>query len=532
MAAEVQYDFLVGLLIAVLGLELTARRFGLPPAAALIVGGIALALIPAVPSFTIEPSLVMIVFLPPLLMNGGYFTPWRDFRENFIGIALLAVGAVAFTTLVVGWTSHALVPGLPWAACFALGAIVSPPDAVAANAILERLSLPARMTALLQGESLINDASGLVLLKFAVAAALTGAFSAPAALGTFAYLVLGGVAVGTATAVAGTWVLRRLRASELAILVTLLLSVLSYGLAERLGASGVLAVVATGLIVGRRQHTVLSAAVRIRAAAFWKVLVFALESLLFIFIGLSLREVVAEASAEPDVVKGLLLPVTGVVVAVVATRFVWLVGTFLGRTVLRRLGAIGGPEPSLAMATVMSWAGMRGAVTLAAALSLATDFPGRSFILASAFAVIVVTVLLQGMTLNSLVRALGLSGEAEEEALRDSEERAWARTTAAQFETIRQLSASEDGQEKHPRLVEQYGKRAQLAADFVGNRDDHLSTKAEHEKTVIAAVRAGRRELLRLHAAGEIHDRVLHSIEGELDLQQLVAESSASNRGG
>src|SRR5712672_1142977 len=228
MSASTQYEFLVVLLVAILILELVARRLHLPPAAAFILGGIALALVPGVPTFSIDPDLVLLIFMPPLLMNGAYFTVWREFRKNISGILLLALGAVAFTTLVVGLAVKGLVPGLPWAICFALGAIVSPPDAVAAEAVLERLILPPRMSALLQGESLLNDASGLVLFRFAVAAALTGAFSLGEAAFEFSMLTVVGVVLGGAVGFVGVQVLRRLHDSHLAITMTLLIPWAAY----------------------------------------------------------------------------------------------------------------------------------------------------------------------------------------------------------------------------------------------------------------------------------------------------------------
>src|ERR1700756_3326487 len=185
-------------LVAIIGLELLAKRLRLPPAAALLVGGAAMAFVPGLPRIDLDPELVLVVFLPPLLMDGAYFSVWAEFKRNLGGILLLAIGAVAFTTLVVGVVAHQVVPGLPWGACFALGAIVSPPDAVAAKAVLERVALPRRLMVLLEGESLLNDAAGLVLFRFAVAAALTGTFSAQHAIGRFAVLALGGIAVGVA----------------------------------------------------------------------------------------------------------------------------------------------------------------------------------------------------------------------------------------------------------------------------------------------------------------------------------------------
>src|SRR6201996_855540 len=198
MSSVARFELVLLLLTAVIILELIARRFRMPPAAAFILGGIALALWPRVPDIELDPDLVLVLFLPPLLLAGAYFTVWRDFRANLRIILQLAIGAVAFTTAVVGIVAHWMDPALPWAACFALGAIVSPPDAVAAKAVLQRIALPPRVTVLLEGESLVNDATGLVLYRFAVAAALTGTFSASGAVLNFGGLALGGIAVGLA----------------------------------------------------------------------------------------------------------------------------------------------------------------------------------------------------------------------------------------------------------------------------------------------------------------------------------------------
>lgn len=525
MSTGSQYEFLVFLLLAILVLELAARRLRLPPAAAFILGGIVLALVPGVPTLEIDPDLVLLVFLPPLLMNGAYFTVWREFRDNLSGILLLALGTVAFTTLAVGLAAKWLVPDLPWAVCFALGAIVSPPDAVAAGAVLERLSLPGRMSALLQGESLLNDASGLVLFRFALAAALTGAFSTTAAIGSFCLLTIGGAVVGLVVGQAGLFVIRRLHDSELVITATLLLAAVSYVGGERLHVSGVLATVTTGLLLGWRQHSDFTANTRIRAQAFWKVLVFLLESILFILIGLSLRGVLARVGGMEHALGALLVPVLGVVAVVILSRFVWLFASDLLRRGARRIGYGRGTEPSFAVATVMGWAGMRGVVTLAAALSLPDGLPGRDLVLVCAFAVILVTVLLQGTTLGPLIRLLRLSGPDEAKRQQESEDLAWMRMTQVQFEAIASLSRQPDGEERHPRLVEQYGFRARVAAHYTADRDTHRPHKNEHFEAVIGAIHAGREEILRLHRSGEIHDRVLRNLERELDLQQMVAES-------
>ena len=528
MAGAGRYEFVVALLLVIIVLELAARRLRLPPAVAFILGGTGLAVLPGVPSFSIDPDLVMLLFLPPLLMSGGYFTAWAEFRRNFGAIAVLAVGAVAFTTAAVGFVAHSVAPSLPWAACFALGAVVSPPDAVAASAVLGRLSLPSRLTATLEGESLLNDASGLVLFRFAIAAALTGVFNATAAAGTFVALVVGGVLLGFVAARLGLWALARLQDSQLAILASLLLPAATYIAGERLHVSGVLATVVAGIIVGRRQHGLLSAGVRIRMQAFWGVLVFLLESLLFILVGLGLREVAPRLASLPVAYGSIWWPVAAVTAATVVARLAWVYATWAGRRTLAMIRPALVARPSLAMTTVIGWAGMRGVVTLAAALSIPREAPGRDFVLVAAFAVILVTVLGQGATLGPLIRALGLSGADEAARREDSVHEAWARMTDAQHQAVAAASRQEDGGDRHPRLLDQYGRQARLAREFMGDPDTHSSAKIEHHQVLLRAIEAGRAEILKLHQEGAIHDEVLRVLEHELDLQQLVAEGRAT----
>jgi Na+/H+ antiporter len=513
MSAVEKYEFLVSLLFAVVVLELLARRARLPPAAAFITGGALLAVLPGVPVLSIDPNLVLLVFLPPLLMNGGYLTAWAEFRVHIWSISLLAVGAVVFTTTIVGLVAKFLLPDLPWAVCFVLGAIVSPPDAVAAGAILERLSLPRHLIATLQGESLLNDASGLVLFRFAVAAALTGSFSLTGATTTFVILTVGGIGFGWLVGLAGIMVLRRLQDSELAIITTLLLPSLAYIGGERIHVSGVLATVTAGILIGRRQHGILSAATRIRAQAFWKVLVFLLESILFILIGLAIHDILVPLERLQHAGRELWEPVGGVIVATIAARFIWMFGTYAGRRIAHGTQLFKEMRPpSLAVATIMGWAGMRGVVTLAAALSLPASMPGRNLILISAFGVILVTVLLQGTTLAPLIRILGISGTDEFDLHKRAGDRAWSSMMAAQYRAIAELSRMPDGSERHPRLLEQYGRRAKLAESYISDRDTHHTNKLDHHTAVLHAIEAGRAELLRLHAAGDIHDQILRTL--------------------
>src|SRR5262245_9414887 len=283
------FELVIAMLFAVIALHYLAHKLHLPPAVALIAGGAALAFIPGLPAISLDPQLVLVSFLPPLLMDGAWFIPLRPLKRHFIGILSLAIGAVVFTTVVVAVVVHALIPSLPWAACVALGAIVSPPDAVSARAVLQRVRLPPRLSILLEGESLLNDATGLVLFRFAVAAVLTGTFSAGDALNSFLLLALGGAIIGAAVGLLWLFVVRRLQDEYLTIAASVLVAWAAYLLAETLHVSGVIATVIAGLICGWYQHVVLSAAIRMRGTSFWAVMVFLLEASVFMLIGSSLR---------------------------------------------------------------------------------------------------------------------------------------------------------------------------------------------------------------------------------------------------
>lgn len=523
-----RFEFLLLLMSIVIGLEVLARRLRLPPAAALIAGGIGLALIPGMPALALDPKLALVLFLPPLLMASAFFTAWRDFRADLRIILQLAVGAVAFTTLVVGAVAHWLLPTLPWAACFALGAIVSPPDAVAAKAVLKDLPLPPRVNVLLEGESLVNDASGLVLFRFAVAAALTGHFSASHAAVSFVVLAAGGAGVGVLFGLAASYIIARLREPNLAIAASLLTAWVSYIGADQIGVSGVLSTVACGLVVGWRQHEILPADIRIQARGVWQAVEFILESLVFIFIGLSLRGVLARFGGGWEAVIALLPAAGAIFGAVVLSRFAWIFpATYLPRALfpaLRRRD----PFPPLAIPIVMSWAGMRGVVSLAAALSLPATFPGRDFILAMSFAVILATVLVQGPTLGPLIRLLRLGRFTIASDKTRAEAAARARLAIVQLAAVEAQSAQADGTQLHPRLVEQYRYRARASANFSEAVSDLLPHRAAHFAVVLSAVDAARRELLKMHRARDIQDAVLHTLEQELDVEEIAARRFAA----
>ena len=517
------FEFILALLVVILVLELLARRLRLPPAAAFILGGSALAFVPGAPVIVLDPDLVLVLFLPPLLMHGAYFTDLSDFRRYLPGILSLAIGAVVFTTFVVGAVAHWLVPSLPWAACFTLGAIVSPPDAVAAKAVLERVRLPRRMVAMLEGESLLNDATGLVLFRFAAAAALTGAFSATQAAGTFAILVAGSVVLGGAVGYASIRLVRICDPS-LMVLATFLMPWTAYIVGDWLTLSGVITTVVAGLVYGFYQHEMLSAGVRLQAHGFWSVVVFVLEAFVFILIGLSLRGTIDHLGGAAAAWRGWAWPVGGIVAAVVLSRFAWVFASDAARAVFGRLRPFERRRFSWASATVMGWAGMRGVVTLAIALSLPARMPGRELIEAAAFAAILFTVLVQGTTLGVLIRWVRLRDD-EEGAPHLTHAQAVMRMSAAQLAAIEARARRPDGTLLHPRLLEQFKYRAIAAARYSEDEARFAPDRAAHFDVMLAGIEAGRQEVLRLHRAGKIHDDLLHALEGNLDLQQIAAEA-------
>jgi Na+/H+ antiporter len=521
-----RFELILALMATVLVLEVAAKKLRLPPSAAMVLGGIALALFPGAPEFKLDPDLTLTLFLPPLLFESAYFTVWRDFRANLRIILQLAVGAVAFTTLIVGVVCHLVMPSLPWASCFALGAIVSPPDAVAAKAVLKGLPLPARVTTLLEGESLVNDATGLVLFRFAIAAGLTGTFSAGAAIGNFFVLSIGGVIVGIAFGYAVSFLLSRLRDSQMTSVASFLAAWASYILGDALHVSGVLATVSCGILMGWRQHEIFSAQTRLQAGAVWSVVVFALESMVFVLIGLSLRGVLGRLSAGSVGIVALAPQIGYLTAAMVAARFLWIFpGVYLPRLLFPRLRKHD-PYPPVAVPIIMSWAGMRGVVSLAVALAVPDGFPGRDFMLATALAVILISILVQGTTLVPLIRLLHLTEYDSPQSATLSEAQARAEMSRAALAAIRQYSVREDGTEKHPRLVEQYGRRAEMAARFVDEHEQMSERRADHYNAILIANRAARAAILAMHRAGKIHDSVLQTLETGLDLEEISARRS------
>jgi CPA1 family monovalent cation:H+ antiporter len=525
MNAVHMFELTIAMLFAVIALHYLAHRLRLPPAVALISGGAALAFVPGLPSISLDPALVLVIFLPPLLMDGAWFIPLRHLRRHLGGILSLAIGAVVFTTVVVAVVTHALLPSLPWAACAALGAIVSPPDAVAARAVLQRVRLPQRLSILLEGESLLNDASGLVLFRFAVAAVVTGTFSSVDALGSFALLALGGAAVGGAVGFAWVIVVRRLGDEYLVIASSVLLCWAAYILAEMAHVSGVIATVVTGLICGWYQHVVFSATIRLRGISFWNVLIFLLEASVFLLIGSSLRDIIHRVGGLAAVAQNMTVPILWILLGMTLARFAWIFACDGVIALRRKLGWRRFETMGWRASTVLSWAGMRGVVTLAVALSMPANMPGRDFILVTAFAVILVTVLIQGTTLGLLIRALR-PPEAGAHVAPLTMSQAEAAMAKAQAKLVESRAYAPDGTLIHPQLLEKYQRRATISEGYAGNEAEYQPRLQAHFDLVLEANAAGRAELLRLHRAEQIDDSVLHELERDLDFEELATISA------
>jgi monovalent cation/hydrogen antiporter len=403
---------LLGLLIGVGALLVLAPITRIPYPILMVLGGLVLSFTPGLPDFELPPELVLVAFLPPLLYSSAFFTSLRDFRANWRPIGLLSIGLVGVTTMGVAVVAHAVVDGLPWSAAFVLGAIVSPTDPIAATSIARRLGAPRRVVTIVEGESLVNDATALVVYRVAVVAVVTGSFSIWEAGGRLVLNAIAGVAIGLGVGYVLRQVRKRMTDPPSEIAVSLLSGYLAYLPAEALGVSAVLAAVTTGIYMGWHTPELTDAQTRIQGFAFWTILVFILNAALFTLVGLQLPSVLDGLDAWST--QELLLAAAAVCVTVVGVRIAWvLVFAYLD------------PEVRVRNATVVAWAGLRGAVALAAALAipLETDagaaFPARELIIFLAFCVILVTLVGQGLTLPALIRALHIEDdglEAQEEA--------------------------------------------------------------------------------------------------------------------
>jgi len=511
-------EVILFLMLCAVALGWVARRFRFPYSIALIVGGGALGFVPQLPPVTFDPQALLVIVLPPILYQGALLISWSDFKANIRPIGLLAIGLVIVTTLVVGAALKWLIPDIPWAAAFAFGAIVSPTDAVATSAILSRLNLRRRVVSVLQGESLVNDASGLVIYKFAVAAVLTGAFSLLDATLDFAFVAAGGVVIGLLMAHLFVFIHRHLGDTFIEVLMTLAVPYLTYLVAESMKVSGVLAVITAGIVRSRYSPEIVSAEMRVIARSVWNLLVFLLNSLVFVLIGMQLSGIVSRLSGY----TALELFSYGVLVSMVAIaiRFAWI---YPASWLSRVLGGARAAEPAQPEAElfIMSWCGMRGIVSLSAALALpavlgdGSAFPYRDLIIYLTFFVISVTLVVQGLTLAPLIRKLnvGTDWSAQEE-----EQAAKLALTKAAISAIDEVAARDGiGHELAERIRAEFAEKVALALarGEVLRRGDDAAKRLRR-----AAIQAERRELIRICRENQISDDVLHHLEEDLDYQE------------
>ncbi len=417
---QADLPILIAILSVLAIVSLVAPRLRIPAPVLLTLAGMALAFVPQLPRVPLHPDLILFLFLPPILYSDAFKTSWTDFRRWLRPILMLAVGLVAATILVVGLVAHALLPELPWAACFILGAIVSPTDTVAMHAVLERLRIPRRITAILGGESLVNDATGLVGVQLGVAIALSGAFEWADVALNFAWVAGGGILVGAAVGAVFAAVNRRVRDTPVLFVLSLLSPYLAFVIAVQVGGSGVLAVVIAGFFVVWRIHHIPPQA-RIDLYATWNLIVFVLNGMCFVFIGIETPHLFVALDAEAR--RTLVIAGLGVSLAVILVRIAWIFpGAYLPLFFLRRAREREGGYPNPRAVVIASWCGVRGVVSLAAALAIpttlddGTPFPGREAILICTLTVISVTLLLQGTTLLPLIHALGIRDEETTEA--------------------------------------------------------------------------------------------------------------------
>ena len=509
---------LVSLLVSVAVLGAAARAVNIPYPIVLVIGGLVLGFIPGLPDIELAPELVLVIFLPPLLYSAAFFANLNDLRRNLRPIALQAVVLVLLTMCAVAVVVKALVPDMPWAAAFTLGAIVAPTDPVAATAIMRRMAVPRGLVTVVEGESLINDGTALVAYGTAVAVATGGTFSALDAGGDFVLSTVGGVAVGL---VAG-WVIveirRRIDDIPTEITISLLSGFAGYVPAEALGVSGVLAAVTVGLVLGWKAPYISTASMLLQGYAVWEIVTFLLNALLFVLIGLQLPLILDGLSGQPA--GELLLWCVAISLVVIATRLIWsqtavFVIRALDRREVQRLR-----RSSWRNRMIIAWSGMRGSVSLAAALALVSDFPNRNLILLLTFAVIFSTLVLQGLTLPALIRMLGVTDDGA-----DAQEELLGRQAAAAvaLERLDELAAEEwtydETIERMRKLYEfrtrRFAARAEETED--GDGIEHRSRK--YQKAVRSVLDAQRAELVRLRNAGEISNEVMHRLERELDLE-------------
>jgi Na+/H+ antiporter len=513
------FTLAVAIAVVVIIGRAVASRLEVPEAVVLVVLGVLASLIPQVPNIDLPPDLVLLLFLPPLIYNAAFLSAPRETRENAVPITALAVGATAATIVGVGWVTHLVLPGLGWAPALAFAAAVAPTDAVAATAVMARLGAPPRVVTILEGESLINDAVALTAFGLAVEA-MAHPFTLAHALLRPVEVVIGGIAYGLVVALVVGRVRRRVRDPAIQILITLITPFVAYIPAEQLNVSGVLATVVTGVYLGTRTEGLLQPASRVSGTMFWRTLIFLLESALFVLLGLELRTVVSQLSDVVSVPR-LAGAAAAVVAAVIVIRLAWELA--VSPLLIRFLP---GKHSAFVLnpwryRLVIGWGGMRGAISLAIALTLPTMVNGRPFgersaLILLAAVVVVVTLLGEGLTLAPLVRRLGLA-QGEEQRRREVVAR--AQVTEAGLARLDELAEAGEVDEDTANLYRQlFEMRLDRVRAALGDDNDEGTPDTHGFRTEL--LRAQRDKLDELYRNGKITDEVRRTIARTLDLQE------------
>ena len=509
---------LVSLLVAVAGLAAAARAANIPYPIVLVVGGLVLGFVPGMPDVQLDPELVLVLFLPPLLYSAAFFANLNELRANARPISLLAIGLVLVTMCAVAAVAHELIAGLSWGAAFTLGAIVAPTDPLAATAIVRRQNAPRRIVTVLEGESLVNDGTALVAYNVAAAVALGAAFSIVDAGMDFVLSATGGVLIGIGVGFVIAEIRRRLDDIPVEITISLLSGYAAYLPAQALGASGVLAAVTTGVVVGWQAPWISTPSMRLQGYAVWETLVFLLNAILFVLIGLQLPVILESLSGQPPLT--LLGEAVAISVTVTLTRILWVNTVIYVIRALDRRAQTRERRTDWRERLIVGWSGMRGAVSLAAALALTDDFPQRDVVVLMTFAVIFTTLVVQGLTLPALIQRLGVQGDGSEEREELLARRAAVDAALSRIGELREEEWTRDETAERMRMAYEY--RARRLASRSGEMDDgedyeHRARK--YQKMVRSVLDAQREELVRLRDDGTISNEVMHRLERELDLE-------------
>ncbi len=503
----------LALLFAVVLFATAARRLRLPYPSLLALGGLILALIPGLPRTQLDPEVVLLVFLPPLLFGAGWRISWSEFVQNLRPITILAIGLVLFTTVGVALAAHALDPSLPLGAALVLGAIVSPTDPLAASAVARRVQLPRRIITLLEGESLANDATGLVVYRLAVGAMLTGSFGVFGGIYLFLVMAVGGIAIGAIVGLVSVQLQRFIDDAPIEFAVQLLTGYVAYLPAEHIGVSGVFAAATAGLICGHYWSYALGARSRLQAVAVWDTLDFLLNAVLFLLLGLQLPVVRAQAGEH---LGHLVLIGVGISVLAVMLRMGWM---FAGSLIARLRGEAREQMPAN-MIALIGWSGMRGVLSLATALAVpqtvasGAPFPGRATILFYAFCIIVVTLVVQGLPMPAVIAWLKIP---QEQPRHEEDRLARTRLARAAHERLEQLM-TEDDQLTRELATELRDRNQRLLARLDSAAAGRVAAELARLRREVA--RAQRAALLDLHTRQLIDEEAFRRIERELDLEE------------